>query len=96
MADIVSGIYHPRKPTDSPLWNVLTGTVIYHSRVTQGKNRKHFAVYTAEDFIFPPLFLYLFLLQTKTELHSIIIIPAAYLSWHSYPKKGFLSAPGKA
>ena len=28
-----------------------TGTVIYHSKMTSGKNRKNFAVYTAEDFI---------------------------------------------
>ena len=28
-----------------------TGTVIYHSRMTHGKNRKNFAVYTAEGFI---------------------------------------------
>jgi len=28
-----------------------TGTVIYHSRMTHCKNRKNFAVYTAEGFI---------------------------------------------
>jgi len=28
-----------------------TGTVIYHSRMTHGKNRKNFTVYTAKDFI---------------------------------------------
>ncbi len=28
-----------------------TGTVIYHSKMTHGKNKKNFVVYTAEDFI---------------------------------------------
>jgi len=28
-----------------------TGTVIYHSKMTSGKNKKKFVVYKAEDFI---------------------------------------------
>ncbi len=32
-------------------YNTKTGTVIYHSKMTQGNNKKNFEVYTAEEFI---------------------------------------------
>ena len=41
----------PRKAKEKMTYNNNSGTVIYRSKMTHGKNKKNFSAYTAEEFI---------------------------------------------